>query len=297
MNLGDTFDTHAVIRSEIMSEYMQHVYRVIKKHKYVYLLGNHDMFKPDDATYHALLPYKHKFDNFIVVDKPTDMFGISFIPYMHNWQDFPRNPGQPIVVAHQTFVGADYGYYRPDVGVDADKVAAEIIISGHVHKRQSFGKVHYPGTPFAQGLDDINQVKGLTVFDKSTYGFEFLESPFPMWKGLRLVVDDEHNINDIHDHLCSSVNAKDHWVVELTGPKAEIVSYLDSKKWHELVSKHSIRVKPEYNDKSKISNKKIKSITMQDIVCEYVDNIYTGSLDKGLIKEKALQVLDTTSKK
>lgn len=83
----------------------------------------------------------------------------------------------------------------------------------------------------------------------------------------------------------------------ITGPKAEIVAYIDSKEWSELCGEYSIRIKPEYNDKSKISNKKIKSITMQDIVCEYVDNIYSGALDKKLIKKKALQVLDKTGEK
>lgn len=274
---------------------MKHVYRVTENYEYIYLLGNHDMYKPDDASYHALLPFKNKIDNFIVIDEVTDRHGMTFVPYMHNWQDFPKNPGQPIVVAHQTFVGADYGYYRPDVGVDADKVNAEIIISGHVHKRQSFGKVHYPGTPFSQGLDDINQVKGITIFDRSTYRMDFRVAPFPQWKGVRLLVDQETTIEDVHNILVETLNEKDHWVVELTGPKAEIVAYTDSKKWAKLTSKSSVRLKPEYNDKSKISNKKIKSVTMQDIVCEYVDNIYGGSLDKGLIKEKVLKVLDNTS--
>ncbi len=60
---------------------------------------------------------------------------------MHDFTKFPRET-QPICIAHQTFVGADYGYYRPDVGADADKCNAEIIISGHVHKKQEFGKVY-----------------------------------------------------------------------------------------------------------------------------------------------------------
>jgi len=297
VNLGDSFDTHAVLRSEIMSEFIRHVGVITPYCEYIYLIGNHDMYKPNDATYHALLPFKNKIHNFTIVDEITDLHGMTFVPYMHNWQDFPKNPNQPIVVAHQTFIGADYGYYRPDVGVDADKITAQIIISGHVHKRQSFGKVYYPGSPYAGGLDDINQIKGLTLFDKSTFQHIFIPSPFPLWKGARFSIDDETSIADIHNDLCSSVNDNNHWIIELTGPKAEIISYMDSKKWFELSSKHSIRIKPEYNDKRKISNKKIKSITMHEIICEYIDKIYNGSLDKSLIKAKALQVLDNANKK
>lgn len=297
VNLGDTFHTHAVVRSEIMAEFTAHVRRVTEQCEYVYLLGNHDMFKPDDATYHTLLPLKGNIEGFTVIDEITDLYDMTFVPYMHDWQNFPKQPNHKICIAHQTFVGADYGYYRPDVGVDADKIDADIIISGHVHKRQSFGKVNYPGTPYSQGLDDINQCKGIVLFDTATYGFRFISSPFPLWKGARLSIDDETTIDDAHEHLCSSVNDTDHLVVELTGPRAEIVSYMDSKRWHELSSKYSIRIKPEYNDKSKISNKKIKAVTMQEIVCEYVDNIYSGSLDKEVIKARALQVLDNASEK
>lgn len=219
INLGDTFDTHAVIRSEIMAEFMKHVKSITQHCEYIYLLGNHDMFKPNDATYHALLPFKGEIDNFTIIDKITDRHDMTFVPYMHNWKDFPKKPGQRIIVAHQTFIGADYGYYRPDVGVDADKISAEIIISGHVHKRQNFGKVYYPGSPYAGGLDDIDQIKGLTLFDKSTYGMEFISAPFPMWKGARFSIDDETSISDIHNHLRGSVTKGDHWVVELLDQK------------------------------------------------------------------------------
>jgi DNA repair exonuclease SbcCD nuclease subunit len=291
VNLGDTFDTHAVIRSEILAEFRKHVESCPVP--YIYVLGNHDMYKPSDSTYHALQAFN--LDAMRVIDERTDIDDITFVPYIHDFQNFPRDT-QKICIAHQTFVGADYGYYRPDVGVDADKVAAEIIISGHVHKRQSFGKVHYPGTPFSHDLNDINQEKGVMVFDTKTYKMEFIHSPFPRWRGIKLDMSDMQSVDDLHANIENTVNNVDNWVIDVTGPKTEIVSYLDSKKWLNLQKKYSVRVRPTYTDSNRVKRKKISAVNMSDIVCEYIENIYSGTLDKTVLKDRAVQLLNNTDK-
>lgn len=295
VNLGDTFDTHAVLRSEILYEFKKHVEDCPVP--YIYVLGNHDMFKPNDSKYHALQSFN--IDSFRVIDTPIDIMDITFVPYMHDFENFPKET-KPICVAHQTFIGADYGYYRPDVGVDADKISAEIIISGHIHKHQNFGKVYYPGTPFAHGLSDIDQEKGVMVFDTDTYKMDFIYSPFPKWRGLKLEVSKSQSIQDVHEVILSNIGDnvnKDNWVFDITGPRAEIISYLDSKKWSNLQKKHSVRVRPTYTDSNRVEKKKISSITISDIVCDYVDSIYAGGLDKTVLKHKAMQLLNKTDKK
>jgi len=293
VNLGDTFDTHAVIRSEILYEFKKHVEDCPVP--YLYLLGNHDMFKPNDSTYHALQSFN--MDAFQVIDKPTDIGNITFVPYIHDFENFPKET-KPICIAHQTFVGADYGYYRPDVGVDADKISAEIIISGHVHKRQNFGKVYYPGTPYAMDLSDINQEKGIMVFDTNTYKMEFIHSPFPRWRGIKLDLGESLSIEDVHSTIQTSVDkSKDNWVVDINGPKAEIISYLDSKKLANLQKKHSIRVRPTYTDSNRVEKKKISSLNITDIVSDYIDTIYVGSIEKSVLKDKAAQLLNKTDEK
>jgi DNA repair exonuclease SbcCD nuclease subunit len=291
VNLGDTFDTHSIVRAEILSEFRKHAKRVAAVCPYFYNLGNHDMYKPNDSKYHALEALKD-IKNFKVIDRTLDMptFGITFVPYIHDYKQFPMQT-QPICIAHQTFVGADYGYYRPDVGVDADKVSAEIIISGHIHKRQGFGKVIYPGTPFAQGVDDINQSKGVMVFDTDTYDYRFIESPFPGWKGLRFEVSQDLDMNSIHEQIVSSINTIDNWMIEIVGPKAELLGYIDSKLTSELRKEHQIRFKPVYNDKEKQMKVSIKASSMENALSEYVDKVYQGSIDKALLRIKALEVL------
>jgi DNA repair exonuclease SbcCD nuclease subunit len=292
VNLGDTFHNHAVLRSEILSEFKKHVIRVGKVCPYFYVLGNHDFFKPTDSKYHALETFKGM-HNFKVIDKPTviEDLDVTFVPYIPDHTKFPTI-ATDICIAHQTFVGADYGYKRTDVGVDADKIPATIIISGHIHKRQSFGNVIYPGTPFAQGIDDINQSKGVMLFDTETYEYSFVESPLPKWRGMRLEVSQDMGIKEVHQQVAENTNEIDHWAIELSGPRAELLAYIDSKEVAALKANRSIRFKPVYNDKDKQMKVKIKSSSMKDIVSEYVDKVYQGSIDKGLVKTKALEILD-----
>ena len=294
INLGDTFDTHAVVRSEILCEYVDHVKR--NNHiPYMYIVGNHDMFRPNNSKYHVLKSFKGIINNFTIIDERTDIDDITYVPYIHDFENFPKHT-KKVCVAHQTFVGADYGYYRPDVGVDADKISAEIIISGHIHKRQTFGKVVYPGTPFSHDLNDINQEKGVMLFDTDTYQSEFIYSPFPRWRGIKICMSSVESVDELHVNIENSINDVDNWIIDVTGPRAEIMHYLDSKRWLNLQKKHSVRVRPTYTDTNRVERKKISAISMSDIVCEYIDNIYDGVLDKSVLKDAATQLLNNADK-
>ena len=293
VNLGDSFHNHSTLRSEIMYEFKKHVEECIKTCPYIYVIGNHDCYRPNDSKYHALQPFD--IPNLTVVDKVTDIGDITFVPYIHDFTQFPKETKR-ICIAHQTLVGADYGYYRPDVGVDADRCSAEIIISGHVHKRQNFGKVYYPGTPAAHDLNDIDQVKGVDLFDTATYEFTFIKSPFPGYKSLTYNVHSEFSAEDMHEDIVKSVNNKDYWIVKVKGPKPEIVAYMKSKKWLNLQKKVSIRIKPEFISGDKVERVKIKSVNINDVVSEYIDSVYDGSLDKNMLKLLSSRFINKSTK-
>ncbi len=290
VNLGDTFDTHAVLRSEIQGEFKRHIRHTTGLGiRYFYILGNHDFYKPNSSEYHALQSMED-LPKFHVISKRTDFDGITMIPYLPDHTQFPKET-QPILIAHQTFVGADYGYMRPEVGVDAGAVNAEIIISGHIHVRQQFGKVIYPGTPYAQSVNDIDQHKGVLLFDTDTYSKEFIESPLPRWLGMKAEISQNFSLEDLHNDLFQCLDPHNHWVVEITGPKAEILSYLDSKQYREVTEGIDIKIKPKFTDKTK-QLIQIEALSMEHIVHEYMSKVYKGSLDKSKISAKALEILD-----
>lgn len=296
VNLGDTFDTHAVIRSEIMTEFMRHVNKTLETCPYVYLLGNHDMYKPSDAKYHALLHIKDTVPGLHIYDEITHgPWGMSWVPYQHDPRNFPTDT-QPICVAHQTFKGADYGDITVKDGVDSSLVAAEIIISGHIHKRQVLGKVVYPGSPFSQSVNDINQIKGVMLFDTETMAYSYVDSPLPTWRGVRFELTPSYTAEILREELVEVLDeTKDHWVIEITGPKAEVMTLLEDKKTKKLFDGKDIKIKTSFTDKEK-KLAKISAVSIDSIVKEYIDNVYSGSLDKHELYLKSMELLENLSK-
>lgn len=294
INLGDTFHDHAVLRSEILSEFGNHVMRVCKQVPYFYVLGNHDLFTPRDATYHALQSFSGHYKNLTVIDSVThrEDLGMTLVPYLPNHELFPKET-LPICIAHQTFVGCDFGGYRPENGVDPDQISAELIISGHIHKKQSFGKVIYPGSPYAQSMKDINQVKGLLMLDTDTLKTEFIKSPLPSWRSLEIEVAD---IKSTVTFIKNSVNSVDNWVVVFTGPRKEISALLDSKEWKSLCTKVHISTRTKYVDSNRVERVKINAHTVTDVTNEYIDKVYSGGVDKILIKKTMRQLFDNLDK-
>ena len=295
VNLGDTFDTHAVLRSEVTGEFMKHVYATIKTGaEYVYLIGNHDMYKPNDAKYHAMMSYKDKIQGLTVIDTIRELHGMTFVPYQVNPDNFPKHT-LPICVAHQTFIGADYGPIAAKEGVDPKSIAgAEIIISGHIHKRSTLdeGRIRYYGSPFSQSVGDVDQVKGITIFDTVTYGEKFIETPLPTWRRIRGMVSELCSIQVIHEEILEKIpGSKDHWVIELEGPKAEVVGYLDSAEYKEAIGKVDVKVKTKYTDKEK-KKVSIEAKSMDHIISEFVTKVYNGTIDKNILAETAKTILN-----
>lgn len=297
VNLGDTFDTHAVLRSEVMTEFMRHVDECLRVSPYVYLVGNHDMYKPNDSKYHALGHLIGKIPNFYVVEEARDLFDMTFVPYIFDPNAFPRS-SLPICVTHQTFKGADYGDITTKDGVDPDIISGcQLIVSGHIHKRQTIRsqggiEVRYVGSPFSQSVSDINQVKGISIIDTETFEEKFIESPLPMWKGLKYDINPSFSLDQLHEDLTYQLNDKDHWVVEITGPKAEIVGYLGSKEAKTLFLDKDVKIKTVFTDKEK-KKVRIEAVSLNHIISEYIDKVYSGSIDKDLLKRKAFEMLGT----
>jgi DNA repair exonuclease SbcCD nuclease subunit len=294
VNLGDSLDTHAVIRSEVLNELMNHIYHVVDLGiPYIYIAGNHDFYTPKDSKYHALLPFKDRIDNLFIVDEPQDLFGMTFVPYLADGNAFPKKT-QSICFAHQTFLGADYGPVNALEGVDANTISADIIISGHIHKKHNLGKVVYVGSPYSQDASDANQLKGISIFDTDTLAFSFTQTPMPTWKTLTYTVGGEATIASIHSSIeqaFSDAVTDNHYLVQITGPKAEVVSYVESTKYLKLVKGRSIRLKTIFTDKER-KQVSINAASMEQIISEFVGRIYTGSLDKDKVLQKAKEVLE-----
>lgn len=297
VNLGDTFDTHAVVRSEILTEFFNSVDEIKSKCTYIYVLGNHDMYKPNDSTYHALKHIKDTRKNFIIIDSPRVIDDITYVPYTHDDSLFPKIDTR-LCVAHQGFIGADYGHAVATTGVDLESIGKnKLVISGHIHKKHELtseknnSKVFYVGTPYAQDSSDIDLIKGVHIYDTVSDTFTFIESPLPMWRSLRFDISSPKDFDHVTDVISKSVDFFNNWVVYISGPKTEILSYLSSKEYKNAALQKKISIKTSFLDKEK-KNTQISAVSVGAIIEEYIDKIYSGSLDKTMLKRLALSAID-----
>jgi len=88
-------------------------------------------------------------------------------------------------------------------------------------------------------------------------------------------------------------NSRDHWRLEIVGPKAEIMGYLNSPEYKKTVQGIDVKIKTSFTDREK-RQIRIESLSVNSIIAQYVAKVYSGSLDKTLLTEKALEILSST---
>lgn len=193
--LGDLFDTHAVVRAEVLAFWTKW-FKILGGFdgdnyiETVVLVGNHDQKgnKESEGDIHALVSFKNfttdrhgNKENLKIIDHPTllpsgDGKYIAYIPHISGAENFLQsarnlkacdiNNKASHVVCHQTFLGATYenGIFAED-GIDINQVPFDHIISGHIHRSQTIGKCFYPGTARYMKSTDANNKKGFYIFE------------------------------------------------------------------------------------------------------------------------------------
>lgn len=183
---GDQTHTHAVLRLEVL-HWLKVATKALKNEgiNSVFLVGNHDQASPGQPI-HSMMALEYN-PGVKVIDTPTVHRGVLFVPYMHDEKEFVEACnkftqreysaydsghgngywiGPKTLFCHQTFSGATYenGFYAND-GFDPNLVPQELVISGHIHTGQEFGKVWYVGAPRWRSLSDANVERAVWVLE------------------------------------------------------------------------------------------------------------------------------------
>lgn len=290
VNLGDTFHTHNVVRSEVLALVDDHLnWMNAKQNQYFILLGNHDMAHHKTPHIHAWLPYVNKHEWVNIITKPSQFLDKVFIPYIDSPTEFQQELNLAmsktrLIFCHQSFRGANFGFIVAREGAQVPHDYPGQIVSGHIHKQQILGCVWYPGTPFAQEASDHNELKGIFLIDTITGEKTFLKSPLPQWVTSRATPADFQEVIKGMDK-----DNKNHLVIH--GPGPEVTAAVDSKLFRDLKKEYGFSVKKDStsSDKSKTTIRKVA--TVEDAVVEYIDLIYDGTVDKARLKLKCLAAL------
>jgi hypothetical protein len=249
------------------------------------------MFKSNNATYNALLPFTQWGGNLNVVIKPIQIGDLGFVPYLtdQTWLEATANLSAPIIFTHNTFLGADFGFKLATEGIAVSEVATPFVVSGHIHKRQELigpnTKIIYPGTPYSWSASDVDEVKGLMMLETCDGNLttSFVDSPFPTWR--KITVDPtttDHN-------TFKTKHTGDHLLIKVVGLRADVKAWLSSDHLAELKANNaSVSVSTEFTDSAKRSASIASVQKDSDPMESYMSSIYKGAAPKSLVI-KAIQ--------
>lgn len=269
--MGDLFDTHSVIRLEVL-DFWNLAFKLLDNMGIPtrVIIGNHDQGgdKEREDSSNALKVFEGKYKHVSILNQTTLIDNILYIPHTSDPKVFLArcNMGGKLLVAHQTFIGAQYesGFPAED-GIDIDSIPQEAVISGHIHKTQQIGKVFYPGTPRWLKSTDANTDKGIWFFEHNKenpaiYIKEFISTKDVVTPIIKITLKE----GDVEPEIPENVKL----ALELIGESSWI-----SKMKKKYKGKASIRAIPSDRKASAVEKSKLQDI--EQFISSYCkDNQY-----------------------
>lgn len=176
---GDTLDTKAVIRGEIVNELLS-ILGDSQDIQIDFIAGNHDQFHA--ASNENSLRFMNGYTERTSVISTESVVRIKdhyLYLLAYNTPEIIRQrlvgiPTGSIVIMHQGLVGAEAGHYIQDpTALNPEDVADYRVISGHYHQRQDIkcgrprrgavGLFSYVGNPYTLTFAEANQQKGFQI--------------------------------------------------------------------------------------------------------------------------------------
>lgn len=176
--LGDLFDTHSIVRLEVLEFWHRWLETFsIEEFKTIILVGNHDITGNYSNSYSALHPFtliedgqRRRDQGIKIVTEPylDGLYG--YLPYIHDNDKFVQEgnklaeQGATVLVSHPNFEGAVYDNGAGvQGGVCGDLLDARLLhlIGGHIHTELELGRIWYTGNPRWLTKSCANKQKGI----------------------------------------------------------------------------------------------------------------------------------------
>jgi DNA repair exonuclease SbcCD nuclease subunit len=158
--LGDYHHNRAGVNVSTLNYSVSNIRRLSEAFENVYMImGNHDLYYREKREIHSL-PYAGLFENVHLINEGILQQGdVALVPWLvdNEWKKMSS------IKARYVFGHFELPYFKmnamvemPDHGgLKADHFQEpEYVFSGHFHKKQVIGKVHYLGSPFPHNYAD-----------------------------------------------------------------------------------------------------------------------------------------------
>lgn len=288
--MGDLFDTHSIVRVEIMTLWIRFAERMKKEgYEIISLVGNHDQASPGSElnSLICLEPYM------IIADRPMTYRQMGFIPYYHSQSEFEAaarslvGGGREILFVHQTFQGAQYenGFFDPDGFSTETLKEFKWVISGHVHKIQRLGNILYVGSPYHANFNDAGEKKAIFVMDTENPKLitKILKSPLPTYEVVRTT--DAAYLQEF------PFSENNHYKVIFSSTKASVQALVESAEFKGLKKRFKITFVPEFTDEVNREVRISEATSMEGMLDLYVGKMMNTDLDRERLLSLSKQFL------
>jgi len=191
IHLGDVFDNRRAIDFDGLLWTQKVVLEPLKKYNVHMIVGNHDIFLRNSNKINSPNLLLQQYSNIKVYSEPTDInidgLNIFLIPWInieneiHVYEQIKKTKAK-MAMGHLELNGfmAHKGHVmenarEPDPFLKFDKV-----FSGHYHTRSDNGKIYYLGNPYEIYFNDVNELKGFTIFDTETLEHKHINNPYKL---------------------------------------------------------------------------------------------------------------------
>ena len=157
--LGDWHHHRASVNVSTLNHSVENVGKLSRAFEHVYMImGNHDLYYREKRDLNSL-PYAGLFDNVTLVEDALVENDVALIPWLveDEWKKLNK------VKCRYMFGHFELPFFKmnamvemPDHGsLNAEHLTGpEYVFTGHFHKRQNKGNVHYLGSPFGHNYAD-----------------------------------------------------------------------------------------------------------------------------------------------
>ena len=246
--------------------------------------GNHDLFYKDKRDVHSSMFGRH-IPGVTVVDKVTTIDDVTLVPWLvgDEWKNISKVESKymfghfelPLFYMNAMVQMPDHGELQ-----STHFEHQEYVFSGHFHKRQSRGKIHYIGNAFPHNFADTwDDDRGMMVMDwGGVPTFQSWEDA-PKFRTLKLskLIDEKDTI------MKSKMYLKVNLDIDISYEEANFIK-------ETYVQEHDIREISLIQEKNNIEtgtddNPDIKFESVDQIVTEQLVNIDSDTIDKKKLLE------------
>ena len=211
--LGDWHHHRASVNVSTLNHSVENVGKLSRAFKNVYMImGNHDLYYREKRDLNSL-PYAGLFDNVTLVEDALVQDDVALIPWLveDEWKSLQKTKCRYMFGHFELpFFKMNAMVEMPDHGgINAEHLTGpEYVFTGHFHKRQNKGNVHYLGSPFGHNYADTwDDDRGMM---KLTWGGtpEYINFDGPRYRTVPLsrLIDEPEKILNEHTYCRATLD-------------------------------------------------------------------------------------------